>query len=618
MAARPQSRGLGAPPGAGAPLGPPGGGMGGMGAGPVQATLRPGTMMGGGGRIPTAQGRAMATRQGTRQGTASGGGPGVGMLTEVKVSDRPITGMGVMGMKTGAVGPKRQIYDKTYYRVELGKKSQELQDEVAKLNKEINDIQQANTLFQSLDKRYESLVKTVRSLEGDLADYNLATDKQRTDTRPEEVHHMYMHMKSQNEQQRSDVDQIFMEKRGHEEEIGRMEQEMQQIARAAEERLNELHPDQRREYEDLRDENGRLGQDVHEAREELDNVNGRLNAVEGRLRSDLLRTRYQQLITVRKELTERLEQLEQEVQQCSLSIPQQRDLLLGKVKTDNSEIVAAEKSNEQMKMAIERLRSSIRDVNSDAQEKKEEGGDQQKYEILFSKDQEMSQFIDSYDRLHGEEEAKLAEKQVNVTRLLENISKTAELEKNVTPENHMKDIEDELDFKNKQLQNSETTQNRLEAELMKRGGELEKIESLDTKITQELQQVEAKMEQYQQEMASNLDIPELQEGARARTQLLEARREHLEARSAALRQQVRFLGLRLESRRQQLADDAVAAGLEGQEQKIRQFGQTLHALRSYIGQKAAESDYRKELDFCMDSANQLNKILMERPRMQMA
>merc|ERR1719277_2241107 len=219
----------------------------------------------------------------TRQGTAAKG-PGVGTLTEVKVSERPMTMQGMAGMKTGGVGPKRQIYDKTYYMGELRTRRQELQDEVGKLSKEINDIQQENKLYNSLEKRYDTLVKTVRNLEGDLADHNLATDKQRTDTRPEEVHHMFQVMKTQNEQQRSDVDQIFLEKRSHEEEISRMDQEIVAIARAAEDRLNELHPDQRREYEELREENSRLDQDLSESREMLDQVNGRLNAAEGRLR----------------------------------------------------------------------------------------------------------------------------------------------------------------------------------------------------------------------------------------------------------------------------------------------------------------------------------------------
>merc|ERR1719453_621919 len=105
----------------------------------------------------------------------------------------------------------------------------------------------------------------------------------------------------------------------------------------------------------------------------------------------------------------------------------------------------------------------------------------------------MSQFIAGFDSHKAEEDQKMKEKQETIGRLLENISNAMSLQ-GVSPEAHYRDMEDELEFKNKQLQNSETTQNRLEAELAKRQGELEKIESLDVKITQELQQVEQKNE----------------------------------------------------------------------------------------------------------------------------
>jgi len=606
---RPQSRGMG-------PVAAPGMSTGGL--GPVQATMRPGTQMGGTqnpmgqtGRVPTAQGGRMSASR-TRQGTAGQPVLGVGAMTEVKVSDRPMTMQGVMGMKTGSMGPKRQIYDKTYYLVELRKRCQELVDEVARLNKEINDIQQDNNVYASLEKRYDNLVKTVRSLEGDLADHNLATDKQRTDTRPEEVHHMYTIMKSQNEQQRADVDQIFLEKRSHEEEIGRMEQEIASIARAAEDRLNELHPDQRREYEELREESKRLSSDLGEARDELDQVSGRLNAVESRLRSDPLRTRHQQLNQTRREFENQLIQLRQEVQQGSMSIPEQREILLSKVKNDNGEIVAAEKNNSELKLDNERLRAQIKEVQADAQEKKDESSDQQKYEILFTKDQEMTAFIEGFADSKAEEERKIKEKQESIERLLQNISKSLDLPTDVTPESHLRDMEDELDFKSRQLQNSETTQSRLEGELAKREGELEKIESLDVKISLELSQVEEKMKQYEKEMAERYDkIEDMKAQGALELQKLEESKRNLEERSVALRQQVNFIRLRYDSKRQQLQDDETAANLEGYESKIRQFGQTLHTLRTFILQKTSESDFRGEMASCLDVAGQLNKMLQD-------
>jgi len=561
----------------------------------------------------TANRMATGMRQGTanRKGTAAQQPLGVGALTEVKVTDRPMTTQG-LGMKTGSVGPKRQVYDKTYYMLELRKKITGLQEEITKMNKEINDVQQDTETYQSLEKRYETLVKTVRSLEGDLADHNLATDKLRTDTQPEEVNHMYLIMKQQNEQQRNDVDQIFLEKKSHEEEIQRMNSESMAITRAAEERLNELHPDQRHEYEDLREENNHLGRELGESREELEQVSSRLNALEGHLRSDVLRARAQTLQGVHKEANERLNELETEVRQCSMSVPEQREILLSKVKTDNAEIVATEKRNSELKMEKERLRSQIKDVISDAQERQSEGGDQQKYEILFAKDQEMSAFIASYDDHKAEEGQKMSEKQVNITRLLENISTALSLA-HVSPEGHLRDMEDELEFKSKQLQNSETTQNRLEGELAKRQGELEKIESLDVKITQELQQVEAKMLQYEQDIEQKYDrVGEMQGEGGLKQRQLEERKQFLEGRVSTLRQQVGFLRLRHESRRQQLADDEAASAIEQQEQKIRQFGQTLFTLRSFIKQKSSESDFMGEMGVCLQAALDINKILQDR------
>lgn len=579
--------------------------MGASGMGPLGPV--PGTAN----RMATAN-RGPGTRMGTRQGTAAQQQVlGVGALSDVKVSDRPVTQQG-LGLKTGSVGPKRQVYDKTYYMLQLRQRISALQEEVTKINKDINDIQQDGELYQSLEKRYETLVKTVRSLEGDLADHNLAMDKLRTDTQPEEVHHMYMIMKQQNEQQRNDVDQIFLEKRSHEEEIARMTAESEKITRAAEERLNELHPDQRREYEDLREENATLGRDLAEGREELEAISSRLNSMESNMRGDPLRARAQSLQAIYKEARERLEGLEEEVRQCSMSVPEQRELLLAKVKTDNTEIVAAEKQNSELKLEKERLRAQIKEVQNDAQERKDEGGDQQKYEILFAKDQEMSQFIAGFDAHKAEEEQKMTEKQESIVRLLQNIATAVGLQ-GISPEGHLRDMEDELEFKSKQLQNSETTQNRLEAELAKRQGELEKIESLDVKITQELQQVEQKMQQYEQDIEQKYDrVGEMQGEGAAQVRKLDERKQFLEGRLSTLKQQVGFLRLRNESRRQQLADDEAARAIEAQEQKIRQFGQTLFTLQSFIKQKSSESDFNVELGTCMQAAFDINKILQER------
>jgi intraflagellar transport protein 74 len=58
----------------------------------------------------------------------------------------------------------------------------------------------------------------------------------------------------------------------------------------------------------------------------------------------------------------------------------------------------------------------------------------------------------------------------------------------------------DLTFKERQMESSKTTQDRLESELNKRNQELEKINTLDTKITVELNSLTTKMKQMTREM----------------------------------------------------------------------------------------------------------------------
>merc|ERR1712110_765795 len=89
-------------------------------------------------------------------------------------------------------------------------------------------------------------------------------------------------------------------------------------------------------------------------------------------------------------------------------------------------------------------------------------------------------------------------------------------------------------------------------------------------------------------------------------------KEPIGANSSALKQQINALKLRCDSKKQQLADDEVAQGLDAQEKKINQFGQTLNALNTFIKQKSAESDVQLEMATCLETANILNKMLLDR------
>lgn len=93
----------------------------------------------GGGRLNTSVARTSG-----RLGTSSG--VGVGMLTELSVTQRPLTQMGVrvVNREQGRVG--RQVYDKTYYLTELRQRLGNLREAVGKFNAELLEIQNDNNV----------------------------------------------------------------------------------------------------------------------------------------------------------------------------------------------------------------------------------------------------------------------------------------------------------------------------------------------------------------------------------------------------------------------------------------------------------------------------------------
>jgi TolA-binding protein len=102
---------------------------------------------------------------------------GLALSASINVSDRPMTGHGVMGMKAQGQNGGRLVEDAGYYVGLLRKKISDVNSETIKLRTEVETQSKDNSQYTQLEKRYENLIKSKESLEGQLADYNLALDK---------------------------------------------------------------------------------------------------------------------------------------------------------------------------------------------------------------------------------------------------------------------------------------------------------------------------------------------------------------------------------------------------------------------------------------------------------
>lgn len=102
---------------------------------------------------------------------------GIALSANVTVSDRPVTGHGVMGMKAQGQNAGRIVQDSAYYIGLLRQKIKDVNNETIKLRNEVDQQSKDSAQYTQLERRYEKLLKEKEGLEGQLADYNLALDK---------------------------------------------------------------------------------------------------------------------------------------------------------------------------------------------------------------------------------------------------------------------------------------------------------------------------------------------------------------------------------------------------------------------------------------------------------
>jgi intraflagellar transport protein 74 len=156
---------------------------------------------------------------------------------------------------------------------------------------------------------------------------------------------------------------------------------------ANESKLNDLDPEQRNEYEKLKEENGGLGQEINRNRSELEEVNSRLIQAEGRLKQDTLKQRAQHLKEEKTQLLKRKEDLELQTNEMNLPFPEARERLLNRIKQDNAEIKQLEKDVGDTHKILETYKRNIKEIEQDLTEKKTasaaDGDEAQKYEILY-------------------------------------------------------------------------------------------------------------------------------------------------------------------------------------------------------------------------------------------
>lgn len=514
-------------------------------------------------------------------------------------------------MRPSTSGPGRQVQDASYYLGLLRSKCTMLTTEITRLNGEIEQSHKDTNTYATLERQYETLIKTVRGLEGELADYNLAMDKSRTSTDPADITQYHAALKRRNEYEAGEIDKIFMQRQDRERAIADIEEQMRVIQSRAAAKLDSLPEAARDEYRRLLEENERFSGEITQMQAQLESYNLRISHAEEELGRDRWREEGQRLEKQIGRLRAQLSELQEEARDAEMDPAEMRERLFSKVKSDNEKLATLARRLEEIEEDNEGKRRTIADLDADLDDRKGEDGESQKYEVLYRRDQEITEFLERFPEEKGKADEEKKRMQETIVALLEHSSKELERQHHLPTAEQAANMATDAEAKATEVENAESTHKRLQAELQKRQQELEKIQTLDQKITVELKSLSEKMETMRTEMVTFANIDELKRSSEETTKILEEKRELYVRRRDMARQQVKLLAARVERAKKQLDDDETSKGLEALEQKLRHYENSIFAMREFIDTKGRESEYVSLRDEATKMCDDLNATIMK-------
>ncbi|KAL1507505.1 hypothetical protein AB1Y20_008340 [Prymnesium parvum] len=569
------------------------------GAPPSTAALRLGTA----GRPSTGTRAALGSRRGSGAVNMSG----VGLTTSMNISERPVTQQGLSGIRTAGMGPSRQIQDNSYYLTILRAKNAEIMQEIETLKGQIEQGKKDNQAYGQLERKYESLTNDMRTLQGELADYNLLLDRTRAHREVDDVAAEAHALQNNNASDRHRVDEVFNHRSNLESQARDVEHQLARHHQALAQRLDEVDPAMKEHFIKLQTRQQILAsQELPKRQADIHFFDEKMREMEVAVTRDPMRAKAARLRDEVNRLERKQQMLSEELDGPQLSESQQREMLLQKVKADNLDIAEAERVVAEHQEAIRRGRAQLSQLSNEMSEANDPKT--QRFQELFAKDKEMSELIDTFDEKKAIEVKKLEATQEKVVGLLQAISRKMAQSENTggMSEDKFNEMRSDLDFKQMQMDNSVSTSAKLEGELQRRKVELEKINTLDEKISLELQQLNEKMATMTSELATFKDLVSLKDNSAHRADELVRAKNAAEQQMGQAKAEEQQLKAEYEGIKAALAKDEVAIAIDELEQKMRHHEQTVYMLSEYIDTKGAETMFEPIAEECHATMAQIN------------
>lgn len=479
------------------------------------------------------------------------------------------------------------------------------------MDEETATIAKNNEKYAALEREYEKTIKEVRTLEGELADYNLAQDKYRSNTDVEDINDAYLRLKERNDGDKEKVDEIFAKYKNMDKKTSQLNDSIREVYSEAANSMKALGPTVQEEYRNLQQLKEQLQNETDAKEQRVRDLDLKINHHQKTLKSPEYKThqRGMELQKKKKHLQMKIAELREETD-ADMTPEEVQDRLHAKIKALQADLEQREKTKAQLESSVDNLQAEVNKKEQELKEAQTYAQNSKYIEKLYERERKIQDLIDAFPEFMQKENDNKTRLKKTIVALMKHISKGLNAANNLPNAETLSEMKRELTFKDRQLANSKDTLTLLQQEMKKKQEDLDKINKLDVKIGNQNKSLKAKVTQMMEKMATFKTEDEMRADAAAYKKQLLAEQGVTKAKREALKRQVALEAQSFEKLKREMSGNETLRRLESLEQKLKIQAQTVFALDEFISSRKRESDYHGILNVLKEMSSEINSHII--------
>ncbi|KAH0794845.1 intraflagellar transport protein [Histomonas meleagridis] len=467
---------------------------------------------------------------------------------KISVVNRPLTKQGLPSAHTQSGG--RQVADKSYFIGVLRKKINETKEEIERLESETEQRKRGQSIQVNLEQQVSSLRAEISESEAILADYNVLSDRISNGTSIDDMISCFESLEKSNNQLEDEVNSLFREKRNIESIVTDQEKQVQALVK------------------------GQGSPELQSMAKEIESLENQLKEFQNQ-NSDLQGKSREELLQLVKEATKKIGDVNQQIQ------------------------------DEQKSLGY--IQNQIKSIEEREGDLQTEHGRQ--YIKLLQREKDMNTFIQNYPQNLENIQQNLKATQKHVFEVLSETSNELESVNNLPSIDNFKQMQNDLAYKERLIQDTQTTTIALQQEVERRKRELDDLKNVDQRIEQEIQQLKVKMKEMEEEMPNFEDVDSVREEGEIRKKMKTNERDRLKNELHNLRKATNALATQYNEAKAKLRNNEVNSKLHLLEKEIRARAQDNNQTLESIEENRRRTNYAIVKRASMNIVDEINGLL---------